>query len=117
MKRILGYIIWILIGIAVVIGITLHVQDIKEREHLEHRANIVLPAMKTARVAHAYWAERAKTWEVYYSQEDYDKGLPPPNMPPPVDVPWWVVSPGQDAKWVVVYDEVIDILEEIGGCE
>ena len=40
MKRILGYIlIAILLG-GLAYGIFWHVQDIKEREHLEHRANV-----------------------------------------------------------------------------
>jgi hypothetical protein len=29
-------------------------------------------------------------------------------------VTWWQEYPGQDADWVTIYDEVMDILEELG---
>ncbi|KKL09004.1 hypothetical protein LCGC14_2570250 [marine sediment metagenome] len=40
MKRILGYILIAIIIAVAAYGMFRHYQDIKEREHLEHRANV-----------------------------------------------------------------------------
>ena len=85
MKRILGYIlIAILLG-GLAYGIFWPVQDIKEREHLEHRANVT--EAKTA-----YIQEVMGFWDYHTSRTVGS---------------WWVVEAQQDVN---KFNEAIEIL-------